>query len=73
MGLVTRNLKPLLKLNSKPLLPGCGPGILIVLCFRALCDQKANIYLLLADMWCGHQLLDEVVQTHLSLLDEGCR
>lgn len=24
-------------------------------------------------MWCRHQLLDEVVQPHFSLLDESCK
>lgn len=29
-------------------------------------------YSLLADMWCRHQLLDEVIQPHFSLFDESC-
>lgn len=30
-------------------------------------------YSLLADMWSRHQLLDEVIQPHFSLLDESCK
>lgn len=35
------------------------------------CPRGRN--LLLADMRGGHQLLDEVIQTHFSLFDESCR
>lgn len=37
---------------------------------QVFCLRGKN--LLLADMRGGHQLLDEVIQTHFSLLDESC-
>lgn len=55
---------------------GTWPEILAVLHLKGptfpLFALKGK-YSLLADMWSRHQLLDEVVQPHFSLLDEGCR
>lgn len=69
MGSVSDDQKPKTKREK----PWRQPGLLIVLRLRSLLVFKRQMYSLLADMWSGHQFLDEVIQTHLSLLDEGCR
>lgn len=41
--------------------------------FNPIIKYLQQKYSLLTDMWGRHQFLDEVIQPHFPLLDEGCK